>query len=92
MSQRQVMGENIGQTFSLVATGNARMGFVAAAQMLEQNQPCNTYLNIPSKLHSPILQDAVQLKVGAEQPSSRRLYALLGDARAQEIIQGGFCD
>jgi|TARA_B110000977_G_scaffold156998_1_gene199850 molybdate transport system substrate-binding protein len=87
MSQRQVMGENIGQTFSLVATGNATLGFVAAAQMLEQNQPRNTYLNIPSELHSPILQDAVQLKYGANNQAAVNFLRYLTTARAKKIIQ-----
>ena len=87
MSQRQVMGENIGQTFSLVATGNATLGFVAAAQMLEQNQPRNTYLNIPSDLHSPILQDAVQLKYGANNQAAVTFLRYLTTARAKKIIQ-----
>ena len=87
MSQRQVMGENVGQTFSLVATGNARMGFVAAAQMLEQNQPVATYLIIPSKLHSPILQDGVLLKFGANNKTAARFMHYLASSRAQEIIR-----
>ena len=87
MSQRQVMGENVGQTFSLVATGNARMGFVAAAQMLEQNQPVATYLIIPSKLHSPILQDGVLLKFGANNKAAARFMHYLASSRAQEIIR-----
>jgi molybdate transport system substrate-binding protein len=87
MSQRQVMGENIGQTFSLVATGNATLGFVAAAQMLEQNQPRNTYLNIPSELHSPILQDAVLLKYGANNQAAVNFLRYLTTAKAKKIIQ-----
>ena len=86
-SQRQINGENIGQTFSLVATGNATLGFVAAAQMLEQNQPFATYLNIPSELHSPILQDAVQLKYGANNHAAARFMQYLASFRAQKIIQ-----
>ena len=87
MSQRRVMGENIGQTFSLVATGNATLGFVAAAQMVEQNQPRNTYLKISSALHSPILQDAVQLKYGANNQAAANFLRYLTTARAKKIIQ-----
>ena len=87
MSQRQVMGENIGQTFSLVATGNARVGFVAAAQMLEQSQPVDTYLIIPSDLHTPILQDGVFLKFGANNTAAERFFHYLTSSRAQEIIR-----
>ncbi len=87
MSQRQVTGENIGQTFSLVATGNATLGFLAAAQMLEQRQPANTYLNIPSNLHSPILQDAVLLKLGANNNAAAHFMQYLASSRAQKIIR-----
>ena len=89
--QRQVTGENIGQTFSLVATGNANVGFVAAAQMLEQKQPPATYVNIPSELHSPILQDAVQLKFSANNPPATRFMQYLASSRAEKIIrEAGF--
>jgi len=90
-SQKQVTGENIGQTFSLVATGNATLGFVAAAQMLEQNQQTDNYLIIPRKLYSPILQDAVLLKFGATNKAAARFMQYLASSRAQEIIhKAGF--
>jgi molybdate transport system substrate-binding protein len=86
VSQRRVTAENIGQTFALVATGNATLGFVAAAQMLEQEQPANTYLNIPKSMHSPIRQDAVQLKLGADNQAATDFMHYLASARAQKII------
>ncbi|MDG1124361.1 MAG: molybdate ABC transporter substrate-binding protein [Pseudomonadales bacterium] len=87
VSQRRVTGENIGQTFSLVATGNATLGFVAAAQILELSQPVATYLTIPRELHSPILQDAVQLKFGVNNQAAARFMQYLKSTRAKKIIQ-----
>jgi len=58
LKDKIVTGENVGQTYALVATGNAELGFIA-----------NTYLNtaggtswlIPPDLYTPIAQKAVQI-------------------------------
>ena len=62
------------------------IGQEARAQMLEQEQPANTYLNIPKSMHSPIRQDAVQLKLGADNQAATDFMHYLASARAQKII------
>ena len=48
---RMVMGENILQTFQFVATGNATLGFVAAAQLAIDSSPeeitCRSEIDVP---------------------------------------------
>jgi molybdate transport system substrate-binding protein len=59
-----VRGENIGQTFQFVKSGNAELGFVAWSQIQspdpDQSIP-GSYWDIPASLYSPIEQQAVQL-------------------------------
>lgn len=79
-----VRGENIGQTFHFVETGNAQMGFVALAQLIKTNHPANNYWLIPQALYSPIEQQLVILK-GSEQ--GQQFVAFLKSAQAKAIIQ-----
>ncbi|MEC9346511.1 MAG: molybdate ABC transporter substrate-binding protein [Pseudomonadota bacterium] len=82
---RIVMGQNIGQTFALVRSGNAELGLVAwsALRELEKDESGSTWV-VPSGLHPPIRQDAVLLTRGADNPAARAFLAFLRgtDARA----------
>ena len=83
-----VLGENIAQTFQFVATGNADLGFVALAQMIEQGKMTNTsYWRVPREFHAPILQDAQILTVGKNSPAAHQLMAFIRSADGQFIIQ-----
>ena len=63
LSRRMVRGENIGQAFQFVKSGNAELGFVALSQIRNPNQPISgSYWVVPQSLHSPIRQQAVLLK------------------------------
>lgn len=53
---RLAMGQNIGQAYAMVATGNAQVGLVAQSAVIGQGG----WL-VPQELHAPILQDAVVL-------------------------------
>ncbi len=63
LQSKTVRGENVGQAFQFVRSGNAQLGFVAYAQV---NDPKHTaggsYWLVPQKLYSPILQQAVILR------------------------------
>jgi molybdate transport system permease protein len=54
-----VYGENIGQTFSVVATGNARAGLVALSQVMSLPDAARgNWIGVPDDMHEPIRQDA----------------------------------
>lgn len=55
LSPRIVMGQNVGQAFALVASGNAELGLVALSYAREGAW------DVPEGLYAPILQDAVLL-------------------------------
>jgi len=55
-----VRGENIGQAFQFVYTGNAELGFVAASQ-LNQIAISGSGWDVPQYLHKPIVQKGLVL-------------------------------
>ena len=60
---RMVRGENIGQTFQFVRSGNAELGFVAYSQVKRPGHPiAGSFWEPPQSLYSPIEQQAVLLK------------------------------
>lgn len=82
-----VQGENIAQTHQFVSTGNAELGFVALSQVIENGKIASgSGWVVPDHLHSPILQDAVLLKTGAENPAAPALLQFLKSPEALAII------
>jgi molybdate transport system substrate-binding protein len=62
LQARMVRGENIGQTFQFVKSGNAELGFVAVSQVLRRKHPARgSFWLPPAELHAPIEQQAVLL-------------------------------
>ncbi|MDP3875728.1 MAG: molybdate ABC transporter substrate-binding protein [Methylobacter sp.] len=85
-----VMGENISQTFQFVSTGNAELGFVGLAQVIDVNSGkigSGSGWLIPDNLHSPFRQVAVLLKTGAENPAAHALVDFLKSKAALAIIE-----
>jgi molybdate transport system substrate-binding protein len=87
-----VTGENIGQTFQFVKTGNAALGFVALSQvMVDGKLSTGSAWLVPTAMHDPIRQDAVLLKAGALEPAAQALLQYLrGDAARQVIRAYGY--
>ena len=54
--------------YQFVSTGNAELGFVAAAQMRTGGVPAGSHWVVPAALHDPMRQDAVLLTRAARQP------------------------
>ena len=85
---RLVLGESLGQTFSFVATGNAELGFVALSQVLESGQlKSGSMWVVPPTLYDPIVQDAVLLKRGQNNPAAAALMTLLKSDRIRNLIR-----
>jgi len=84
---RWVQGENIAQTYQFVATENAQLGFVALSQVIVDGKIAQgSGWVVPEDLHSPIRQDAVLLKNGADQPAALALMRYLRSERARAVI------
>jgi molybdate transport system substrate-binding protein len=85
-----VMGENISQTFQFISSGNAELGFVGLAQVIDANTGkigSGSGWIIPDNLHSPFRQSAVLLKKGAENLAALALMDFLKSPPALAIIQ-----
>jgi molybdate transport system substrate-binding protein len=83
-----VMGQNIGQTHSMVATGNAQLGFVALSAVLSPRAPGQgSRWDVPQELFKPIRQDAILLKAGAENPAARAFLDFLKSPEARDVIE-----
>lgn len=83
-----VMGEDIGQTFGVVATGNVELGFVALSSVLApQNERPGSRWDVPASRYSPIRQDAVLLEHGADNAAARAFLEFLGSDEARAEIE-----
>ncbi len=83
-----VTGENIGQTFQFVKTGNAALGFVALSQVMVDGQIASgSGWVVPAHLHEPIRQDAVLLKPGEANAAANALLQYLRTDGARAVIR-----
>lgn len=85
LASRIVQGQNIGQTYQFVKTGNAEIGFVALSQiaLLEGG----SRWVVPAELHRPIQQDAVLLRAGESSQASRAFLDFLKSKEGQAVIE-----
>ena len=88
LQPKLVTGESIGQTFNFIATGNAELGFVALAQVLDGGKlKSGSMWVVPAKYHAPIIQDAVILKRAAANPAAKAWMALMRSPNTQDFIR-----
>lgn len=85
LAPKLVQGNNIGQTFQFVDTGNADVGFVALSQIALTRGGSRWV--VPDKLHAPIAQDAVLLKPGADNAAAMAFLAFLKGPAARTVIE-----
>ena len=84
LQRRIVRGENIGQTFQFVHSGNAELGFVALAQLQQPEQSTPGYRwAIPLEDYDPIIQQAVLLNDSA---AARAFIEFIASDEAQQLI------
>lgn len=85
-----VQGESIAHAFQFVATGNAALGFVALAQLVDPASPVfgkGEFWLVPQDLHAPIDQAAVVLERGRASPAALAFMDYMRSPRAREIIE-----
>lgn len=62
LKAKLVLGESVSQAFHLTSNGSAELGFIALAQLKDENKPVNgSYWIVPEKYHRPIEQQAIIL-------------------------------
>lgn len=88
LRHRLVIGENIGQAFAMVATGNAELGLVAMSYVTSpRNEWHGSRWEVPGQYHTEIRQDAVLLKRAAENTAATALLDWLRSPRARALIE-----
>lgn len=85
LKPRLVQGASITQAFQYVRTGAAELGFVALSQVI--NEKGGSRWIVPAAWHTPIDQQAVLLKTGADRPAAKAFLAYLKSAEARTIIR-----
>ena len=85
MEKRRVLGENVGQAFQFVRTGNAELGLVAWSQLVAHNRlDAGSHWLVPRSLHHPIEQQAVLI---SDTHAAREFIAYLQSDQARTIIR-----
>ncbi|MDP6437030.1 MAG: molybdate ABC transporter substrate-binding protein [Gammaproteobacteria bacterium] len=78
---RIVQGENIGQAYQFVASGNASLGLIARSQPLSSSlAPAGSFWEVPASMHEPIMQQGVLLE------DTQHARAFLDFMRAQPAV------
>lgn len=82
---RLVMGQNIGQTHQMIASGSVALGFVALSQIKQpRHEVAGRYWPVPAKLYAPIEQQAVLLR---DAPAASAFLIFVRGPVGREIIE-----
>lgn len=85
LKHRMVRGENIGQTFQFVSSGNAELGLVALSQLKGPRQSfAGSFWDIPQSFYSPIEQQAVLLN---DKQAARAFMSFMRSEEALAVIR-----
>jgi len=85
LSSKIVRGENIGQTYQFVKSGNAELGFIALSQVKKPQQNISgSFWIVPQSLYQPIKQQAVLLK---DNEASQSFMNFIKSQQSLDIIK-----
>ena len=88
LSDRIVYGQNIGQAYALIASGNAELGFVAASQLIKvEADGKGGVWSVRGDLHAPIRQDVVLMQRAAGNEAALQFIAFLRSDKALSIMR-----
>lgn len=83
-----VYGQNIAQTLQFVVTGNASLGLIATAQADSGRLPDpSCRWSVPASMHAPIVQQAVLLQAGAQDPVAIAFLAFLQSEPGRALVR-----
>ena len=85
LGKRLVRGENIGQAFQFVNSGNAELGLVAWSQLKRNDAVIEgSYWLVPARYYSPIEQQAILLQ---ESMAARMFMSFIRSGESAKIIR-----
>lgn len=88
LKPRLVMGENVGQSTQFVVSGAAPLGLLPRSMVREARKSvAGSAWDVPASWHAPIVQSAVLLKHGRDNPAARGFLQYLRTAPAQARIR-----
>ncbi len=88
LQPRIVYAQNIGHAFSMVASGNAELGLIAASSLAGAGGAVGgSSWPVPASLHAPIRQDAVLLQRGKNNVGARAFLAELRTPDVRKAIE-----
>lgn len=82
-----VYGQNIAETAQFVQTGNAQIGLIALALVLNMPASENTYWLLPASLHAPLQQAFIITARAKDKPLAQQFAQFISTAPAAEILQ-----
>lgn len=85
LKPKLVTGSSIAQAYQFTSTGAAQLGFVSLSQVIAVSGGSRWL--VPNRLHSPIDQQAVLLKIGANNAAARAFIKFLKSRTALAIIR-----
>ena len=90
IKRKLVLGHNIGQAYTIVATGNSEIGFVALSQLINQRTPLSKqhYQILPQSSYTPIVQSAIQ--ISDKSAASDFLTFLQSETARRIIVNAGY--
>lgn len=88
VSNKLVLGENISDTKKIVDSGNVDAGIIALSLAIADG---GAYVEIPEKLHEPLLQSVVVTTTGAQQTGGKKwVDFMMSTAGARIMSKYGF--
>jgi molybdate transport system substrate-binding protein len=86
LKDKIVTGENIGQAYTMVASGAADMGFVAASSVIADGNKGASW-TVPAEDHAPIDQGAVLLTKGKDNAAAKGFLDYMKTPEAVAVIE-----
>ncbi|MGB5098225.1 MAG: molybdate ABC transporter substrate-binding protein [Porticoccaceae bacterium] len=85
LQDRIVRGEDIGQVYSMVASGAAEAGFVALSSVISGPTP-GSHWAVPQELYPPLKQDAILITRARANPAAQVFLDYLKSPPARAVI------
>ena len=83
-----VQGQNLGQTYQYISSGNIQQGIIALSQVTHEGEiSSGSFWILPKSLYQPIKQDAVLLEKGRNNSVAKEFIAFLKTPLAIKIIR-----
>lgn len=88
LKPKMVMGENIGQTYQFVATGNAEAGFIPHSYTVDAKHVSKgSYWLVPQSFYTPLDQDVVIMNQAANNKVAQQFIDYIRSAEGKKIIE-----